>query len=399
MAPRKRAPSVQQTIHNIEVDRTHHLTGPFQPPTPLEARTPRKPKVHAPSEDPFYATRGLWDDIKTLRWMRVPSSAFKLMMIPIVLFCITKVALPNGPNPFEPMLFISHEVPNSSKGDSRYAKGPMDIMFIAYHIIAFSFIRQFTLFNIIHPLGLWLGLKRGLKLERFGEQAYAVLYYGTMGFWGIFIMKELPTWWYDTKYYWIDYPHWEMLPNLKRYYLMHFSYWLQQLLILSLKLEKPRSDFKELVVHHIVTIWLIGWSYGINLTLIGNAVFVSMDIPDVFLALSKICNYLKYDTTKAFTFVNFFVIWTYFRHWLNLRIMWSVWTEFELVPASTRLFSPWDGVWMANWMRYQIFIPILLLQFLNLFWYYLMCRILYRAVFGGEISDDRSDDEDDGKDD
>lgn len=25
-------------------------------------------------------------------------------------------------------------------------------------------------------------------------------------------------------------------------------------------LEKPRSDFKELVIHHIVTLWLVGWS-------------------------------------------------------------------------------------------------------------------------------------------
>lgn len=71
------------------------------------------------------------------------------------------------------------------------------------------------------------------------------------------------------------------------------------------------------------------WSYLCNLTLIGNAVFVSMDIPDVFFAvsgknwlcaatwnpqllaqLSKICNYLNWEKTKVFTFVNFFFIWT-----------------------------------------------------------------------------------------
>ena len=50
----------------------------------------------------------------------------------------------------------------------------------------------------------------------------------------------------------------------------------------------------------------------------------------------------------------------------------------NLHSASARFFHPKDGVWMVDWMRYQIFIPILLLQFLNLFWYYLMCRILYR---------------------
>lgn len=25
-------------------------------------------------------------------------------------------------------------------------------------------------------------------------------------------------------------------------------------------LEKPRSDFTELVIHHVVTLWLVGWS-------------------------------------------------------------------------------------------------------------------------------------------
>jgi len=70
---------------------------------------------------------------------------------------------------------------------------------------------------------------------------------------------------------------------VKVYYLLQFSYWLQQMLVLILRLEKPRSDFNELVIHHCVTLWLVGWSYAINLTMIGTAIFVSMDVPDVFL--------------------------------------------------------------------------------------------------------------------
>ena len=35
---------------------------------------------------------------------------------------------------------------------------------------------------------------------------------------------------------------------------------------------------------------------------------------------------------------------------------------------------------MVWWMKYQIFVPILLLQFLNLFWYYFVLRIAYRYV-------------------
>lgn len=79
------------------------------------------------------------------------------------------------------------------------------------------------------------------------------------------------------------------------------------ILFASGRLEKPRSDFKELVVHHIVTLWLVGWSCGstessarlerkltslrldlINLTMIGTAIFVSMDVPDICLAVRSV---------------------------------------------------------------------------------------------------------------
>lgn len=77
-----------------------------------------------------------------------------------------------------------------------------------------------------------------------------------------------------------------MKPELKRYYLMQAAFWTQQLFVLFLRLEKPRKDYYELVAHHFVTLWLVGWSYLINLTLIGNAVYMSMDIPDTLFAVS-----------------------------------------------------------------------------------------------------------------
>lgn len=77
-----------------------------------------------------------------------------------------------------------------------------------------------------------------------------------------------------------------MKPELKRYYLMQAAFWTQQLFVLLLRLEKPRKDYHELIAHHFVTLWLVGWSYLINLTLIGNAVYMSMDIPDALLAVS-----------------------------------------------------------------------------------------------------------------
>lgn len=36
---------------------------------------------------------------------------------------------------------------------------------------------------------------------------------------------------------------------------------------------------------------------------------------------------------------------------------------------------------MVWWMKYQIWTPILLLQFLNIFWYFLILRVAYRYVY------------------
>jgi acyl-CoA-dependent ceramide synthase len=72
---------------------------------------------------------------------------------------------------------------------------------------------------------------------------------------------------------------------------------------------------------------------------------------------------------------------------------------------------PADGTYLAGWLQYQVFIPIALLQGINLFWYYLILRILVRYVAAAfyfkqplipirtilisETDDDRSDDEGD----
>jgi very-long-chain ceramide synthase len=69
--------------------------------------------------------------------------------------------------------------------------------------------------------------------------------------------------------------------GMKNYYLMQFSYWLQQLLVLALRLEKPRKDFVELVIHHLVTLWLIG--YLIFVVTILDAVLTRIIIVGVML--------------------------------------------------------------------------------------------------------------------
>ncbi|KAJ7507913.1 longevity assurance proteins LAG1/LAC1 [Mycena galericulata] len=399
---RQRRPDVFTVSTN---DPAHHFADPFQPQTPLGTLTPERTSsplgVRRPRVSPW------------LRWAVEPVEALKLLIIPVVLYInwelltpqldtlleplapIIGPYLPNGhlSNPFGPVFLISHKVPTSDPADPRYAKGWCDLLFIAYNIVFFSFFRQLVTVTLFRPIANYFGIKKEAKLDRFGEQGYALVYFALSGAWGLRIMSQLPTWWYRTEYFWIDYPHWDMKPELKRYYLMQMAYWCQQLIVLVLGLEKPRKDFNELVAHHIVTLWLVGWSYMINLTLIGNAIYMSMDIPDMSLAFSKLLNYVQWERGKVVSFVAFVCVWTYFRHYLNLVILWSVWNEFHLIPEHAQRWEASEGTYLASWMKYQVFIPIALLQALNLFWYFLIWRIIVRAVLTVNIEDERSDDE------
>jgi acyl-CoA-dependent ceramide synthase len=391
------------------------------PQTPLDS--PIRSRSGSPSKAKTPISHGFWNDLKTGRWVVVPSSSLRLLLLPVFLHINWIIFTPlifthPPPSPFAPIFFISYPTPSPTDDitDPRYRKGWLDLVFIAYNVVFFSFVRQFALFRICYPIARYLGIRKKSKVIRFGEQGYGILYFSFFGLWGARIMSHLPTWWYNCEQFWIgacpmttagdwnsqmplylpcvtDYPHWQMTPGLKRYYLMQASYWCQQLIVLLSGVEKPRKDYKELVAHHFVTLWLIGWSYGINLTLIGNAVYTSMDIPDVFLAAIKAINYLHWERTENCFFVVFIGVWTYFRHYLNLVMLWSVYKDFDLIPQSARSFSPSKGVFMAGWIQWQIFTPLVLLHCLNVFWSFLIWRIFFRVVTGEGLKDERSDDE------
>ena len=110
-------------------------------------------------------------------------SSLKLLLIPAFLYLACATVLSQDENPFAPFLFISHHIPSPSD-DPRYSKGWLDLVFIGYYVIVFSFVREFTLHRIVYPIARALGLRKHAKVKRFGEQGYAMLYWGSMGIWG-----------------------------------------------------------------------------------------------------------------------------------------------------------------------------------------------------------------------
>ncbi|CAI5755698.1 unnamed protein product [Candida verbasci] len=275
-------------------------------------------------------------------------------------------------------------------GTDQYGKGVNDFKFVGFYAIFFTFLREFMMCCVLKPLAIFFGLKKEGKQKRFMEQTYAMFYYGMTGPFGLWIMSRLPLWYFETTPFYLQYPHKTHDIFFKIYYLGQAAFWAQQSVVLILQLEKPRKDFKELVLHHIITIALIWCSYRFHFTWMGLAVYITMDVSDFFLALSKTLNYLNSAYTPQF-FILFIFVWIYLRHYQNLRILYSVLTEFRTV-------GEWDLNWDTQqykcWISQPItFFLIFALQLVNIYWLFLIFRILYRLFVSGEQKDERSDNE------
>jgi acyl-CoA-dependent ceramide synthase len=91
---------------------------------------------------------------------------------------------PDLPNPFAQFFLLSHRVTSSSDSDPRYQKGWSDLLFIAYHVVFWSLVRESLTIYVFKPIARSYNIRKEQKLDRFAEQGYAVVYMALMGAWG-----------------------------------------------------------------------------------------------------------------------------------------------------------------------------------------------------------------------
>ena len=330
---------------------------------------------------------------------------------------------PGEHNPLYPALHLSyanpalHErtntLPAHIGNPTQYGKGRKDFAFVAFYTIVFTSTREFCMQRLIRPLAIRAGIKSRGKQARFMEQAYTAMYFAVFGPFGLWVMSRTPVWYFNTAGMYQGFPHRAHEACFKTYYLLQAAYWAQQAIVLMLQLEKPRKDFKELVLHHIITLALIGLSYRFHFTYMGIAVYITHDISDFFLAVSnlsvlrpnstrkltiiphqtsKILNYLDSSLTIPY-FITFIGVWSYLRHFLNLKILYSLLPGGKFATVGPYVLN-WETQQYKCWISQSITFGLLaLLQMVNIFWIFLILRILYRALFSDVVKDERSDDE------
>lgn len=302
---------------------------------------------------------------------------------------------PGPQNRLHKAIFLHYnEGPAYPGGPNRYGKGNADIAFVSFYTIVLSFTREFIMQCLIKPMAIKAGIRKRAKQARFMEQVYTAMYFAIFGPFGLYVMKNAENgslWYFETTSMFLDFPHRSHDGIFKAYYLLQASYWAQQAIVLMLQLEKPRKDFKELVLHHVVTLALIALSYRFHFARMGIAVFITHDISDFFLATSKTLNYLDSIVVGPY-FGTFIAVWIYLRHYINLRILYATLTEFRTVgPFDLNWETQQYKCWISQYITFGLLFS---LQAVNLFWLFLILRIAKNYVFSHVAQDERSEDED-----
>ncbi|OAA32056.1 Longevity assurance, LAG1/LAC1 [Moelleriella libera RCEF 2490] len=355
---------------------------PASPTTPSSASHPKKPVSKR------RRARGLLSRAR----QTCVKHTWVLPLAVLAVFLSGYAINPTEANPLHHFIFLSYPLPRTdASAPLQYGKGNKDIAFVAFYTIVLSFTREFVMQEILRPWAKRAGLKRS-KQARFMEQAYTAVYFSFLGPAGMYVMSRTPVWYFNTRGMYEGFPHRTHDAFVKFYYLFQAAYWAQQAIVLVLGLEKARKDFKELVGHHVVSLALIGLSYRFHFTYIGVAVYTTHDISDFFLATSKVLNYLDHPFVGPYFFL-FMCVWIYLRHYINLKIIWSLFTEFRTVgPFELN----WETEQYKSWISQYITTGLLAsLQALNLFWLFYIVRIAYRFIRDSTADDDRSDDEED----
>lgn len=230
------------------------------------------------------------------------------------------------------------------------------------------------------------------KIVKFVEASWRLIFYTIFCVIGIkaLLYPKTASWITDTANYWTYWPEQHIIePDVLFYYLVELGAYLHQLAWT----EVTRSDAAEMIVHHMVTILLIVFSYLLNFSRIGSIILLLHDLSDVFLESAKCFNYIskakgrkwaKYicDVMFAIFAITFF---------LTRLVYFPRYVIYDVLFVSPITFNnDWFGYWTFAGL-------LIILESLHIFWFYLVAKMLVKLFTTGIEKDERSDDDEDGQ--
>ncbi|XP_033937583.1 ceramide synthase 2-like [Pseudochaenichthys georgianus] len=226
---------------------------------------------------------------------------------------------------------------------------------------------------------------RPSRTKKFWEATWRFVFYLASFTGGLASLINTP-WLWDPSECWRDYPKQPVADAHYWYYMLEMSFYLSLLLCVSVDVK--RKDFKEQVIHHIATIFLIGFSYCANFVRIGTLVMLLHDSSDIILESGKMFHYAGWTWLCDPMFIVFALVFM-----LTRLVVFPCRVIHSTLVLSMDFFQPFFGYYFFNAL-------LLVLQALHVFWAYLILRMMWKFAFMGKVErDERSDEESEADDD
>lgn len=198
--------------------------------------------------------------------------------------------------------------------------------------------------------------QRSMKLKKFTEAGWQFSFYTFICVWGLVTISDKDYFTKSIHLVWANYPVEPPSLDVTWYYWLSMGHYIH--LFCAAFFDVKRKDFAEMIIHHIVTLLLLSFSWMVNFTKIGALVLAVHDGCDVFLQLAKLFNYMHFRTLTNLTFAVFAI--TFFVCRLIIfpgRIIYTclVWT------VTTGGYKPWLAYFFFNSL-------LLSLQVLHIIW-------------------------------
>ncbi|GMR47785.1 hypothetical protein PMAYCL1PPCAC_17980 [Pristionchus mayeri] len=240
----------------------------------------------------------------------------------------------------------------------------------------------------IHFFG---GFTSQTRSKRILECFWRFFFYTSAFIYGCKIMVH-KSWLWDVKDCWIGYPWHKTDDDVWWYYMVELTFYYS--LLISSIFDVRRSDFWQLIFHHIVTIGLLSMSYAINFVRVGTLVLFSHDAADILLEGGKL---VKYDKSRTKTtngiFVVFLLCWIVTRlgYYPFIVMRSAVFEAANLIQPDYDVFN----VFQVPYAPRIIIFMLCCLVVLHVFWTIIIGRIVYKTAMDGEVEDIRSESEED----
>jgi hypothetical protein len=192
-----------------------------------------------------------------------------------------------------------------------------------YFAIGFVVTRFFVDRFIFRRLAIWL-LSNGdvplkideatrAKIVKCSESMWKLAYYATVEACVLKVTYHEP-WFRDAKELFRGWPNQELPFPLKLIYMCQCGFYIYSIAAL-LTWETRRKDFSVMMSHHVITVFLIEYSYITRFFRIGSIILALHDGSDVFMETAKLFKYSEKELAAS-VFFGFFAI-----SWLILRLI------------------------------------------------------------------------------